>query len=69
MATIRTNRDYERALHRMNELRGRGEEEEDGAELAELEAAVAAYAQQADKPADEPGRPTLRSERGGGRGG
>jgi primosomal protein N'' len=65
MATIRDNRDYERALQRMNELRGRGLEEEESAELAELEAAVAAYAQRSGKPADTPGRPPLKTQRNG----
>lgn len=64
MATIRTSKDYERALDRMNELRGRGCEEAESRELAELEAAVAAYAQEAGKPADSPGRPRRSGERG-----
>ena len=63
MAEIRSNEEYQRALQRMNELRGRGKEEEDSHELAELEAAISAYAQQGDKPADTPGRPLLKKQR------
>ena len=65
MVEIRSNDEYQRALRRMNELRGRGEEEEEHHELAELEAAVAAYAQKQGKPADTPGRPKLKAERDG----
>ena len=65
MVLIRNNDEYRHALHRMDELRGRGEEEEGHHELAELEAAIAAYAQQHDKPADTPGRPKLKAERQG----
>jgi hypothetical protein len=65
MVEIRNNDEYQRALHRMDELRGRGEKEEEHEELAELQAAVAHYAQQHGKPADTPGRPTLKAEREG----
>jgi hypothetical protein len=65
MVQIRSNDDYVRALRRMNELRGRGKEEEENHELAELQAAVSAYAQEQGKPADTPGRPTLKAERNG----
>lgn len=65
MTKIRSNDEYQRALHRMDELRGRGHEEEESRELAELEAAVAAYAQQHGKPAHTPGRPPLKAERRG----
>jgi hypothetical protein len=63
MTTIRTNRDYEQALERMNALRNAGSEEAESAELADLEAAVAAYAQQLDKPASTPGKPAPNAER------
>jgi hypothetical protein len=63
MVEIRNNKEYARALHRMNELRGRGAEEEEHHELAELQAAAAAYAHQHGKPADKPGRPPLKAER------
>lgn len=63
MVVIRNNAEYERALERMDVLRGRGLEEEEHRELAELQAAVAAYAQQRDKPASTPGRPPLKTER------
>ena len=49
----------------MDELRGKGREEEESHELAELEAAVAAYDQQHGKPASTPGRPMLKTEREG----
>ena len=65
MVEIRSNDEFRRALHRMDELRGRGKEEEEHHELAELEAAVAAYAQKHGKPADTPGRPPLKAERDG----
>lgn len=65
MAEIRTNDEYRRALHRMDELRAKGQEEEEHHELAELEAAVAAYDQQHGKPASTPGRPMLKTERDG----
>ena len=65
MVEIRNNDEYKRALHRMDELRGKGKEEEQNPELAELQAAVSAYSQQSGKPATSPGRPPSRAERTG----
>jgi hypothetical protein len=55
---INSLEDYKVALGRVNELRDRGESAEANAELAELEAAVAAYEALPDQPDKSKARPT-----------
>lgn len=58
MATkITTEAEHERALERIAELRAKGETAEGGAELAELEAAVAGFVSQAATPGSRKGKP------------
>ena len=55
---INSLEDYKVVLGRVNELRDRGETAEENAELAELEAAVAAYEALPDQPDTSKARPT-----------
>ena len=55
---INNVKDYEAALARVNELRDRGETAEGNTELADLEAAIAAYEALPDQPDTSRARPT-----------
>ena len=55
---IKTEDAYRDALDRINELRGAGHSSDDNTEIAELEAAVAAYQVSPDQPGRTPGKPT-----------
>lgn len=55
---IATPEAYRRAIDRMDQLRSAGETAEQNAELADLEAAVAAYAAKSDEPDESKGKPT-----------
>jgi hypothetical protein len=58
MTTIEDEQSYRAALERLNRMRADGARESDDAELADLEAAVRAYAQRADAPTQSKGKPT-----------
>ncbi|MBK8908595.1 MAG: hypothetical protein IPM60_12030 [Rhodospirillales bacterium] len=55
---IKTKDAYRDALDRINQLRGAGRSPERTTEIAELEAAVAAYEAAPDQPDTTPGKPT-----------
>jgi hypothetical protein len=60
--TIRSESEYAQALDRANRLRGEGQSPETSTELAELDAALHAYAQLAERPGTTPGRPAYQPD-------
>lgn len=55
---IKTKDAYRDALDRLSKLRGAGHSSDHSTEIAELEAAVAAYQAAPDQPGTSPGKPT-----------